>query len=210
MRSSSAMASASTRQQPFCFWNIFTCSFQHLPRPHEDHQIQTRDATVALRKDCKGFCQIWIEHFKYYEPIVVCRNYFLLKLSWKSASLLWIAKSFEWGFWLLYSYRYIESVLFTLFSPYLRYYRPNLPTTQSSGWYYLSRRPRTFQARWVDRFFQARWVDRFFHFFRTTPPTASERVYTFSIGLCGTRISSDGSLVTLACESEGAKKARSV
>jgi hypothetical protein len=35
-----------------------------------------------------------------------------------------------------YSSRNIESVLFTLFSPYLRYYQPILPTTQSSGWYY--------------------------------------------------------------------------
>jgi hypothetical protein len=41
-----------------------------------------------------------------------------------------------------YSSRYIESVLFTLFSPYLRYYQPIFPTTQSGARGY-------FQTRWV-------------------------------------------------------------
>ena len=45
--SSMTAASASTSQPPFCFWNILTCSFQPLPRPHEDHRIQAHDATVA-------------------------------------------------------------------------------------------------------------------------------------------------------------------
>ena len=36
----------------------------------------------------------------------------------------------------VYPSRDIESVLFTLFSPYLRYYQPIFPTTQSLGWYY--------------------------------------------------------------------------
>ena len=37
--SSSAMASVSTRQRLFCFWNICTCSFQRLSCPHEEPRI---------------------------------------------------------------------------------------------------------------------------------------------------------------------------
>ena len=80
-------------------------------------------------------------------------------------------------------------MLFTLYSPYLRYYQPILPTKQSSGWYY-HRSGRSMYPSCLKISSGAgplghsrNFGDILFYFCRTTPLTAPERGSTFSISV---------------------------
>ena len=71
------------------------------------------------------------------------------------------------------------------FSPYLRYYQSILPTTQSSGWYnrqeWKKYAPIVSGMSCGGPFGHSRNSGSIlFHFCHTTPPTALERVNTFS------------------------------